>query len=285
MFYREWGETYDEFARIVDIARSLGIRAYLGPAYRTGHTFVHPDGRLTTTGTRTARPQGPGRRGPLCPELRGGARRPGPDHAGAGPHRELHAGAAPALGGRQPGTRGADSAPLLPVSLRVRQRRGASRASPVEWLSSLGFLSTRAPPAPRRLRDRAQRVGARGRDLGLLAEAGATSSTVRSCPLRGGNDRVLPTLTRAGINIGLGTDTYPPDMVENMKLGIQLCRMAERDPAACRAEDYYDAATHRRGGGPRPDGPRPAQSGRPGRLTSSTCPTFDWARSSTRSRP
>jgi cytosine/adenosine deaminase-related metal-dependent hydrolase len=46
-----------------------------------------------------------------------------------------------------------------------------------------------------------------------------------------------------GINIGLGTDTYPPDMIENMKLGIQLCRVVERDPTACRAEDYYDAAT------------------------------------------
>ena len=38
MFYREWAETYDEFARSADSAAELGIRAYLGPCYMTGVT-------------------------------------------------------------------------------------------------------------------------------------------------------------------------------------------------------------------------------------------------------
>jgi cytosine/adenosine deaminase-related metal-dependent hydrolase len=46
LLYREWGETYDEFARSAEIAAELGLRTYLGPAYRTGLSVVHPDGRF-----------------------------------------------------------------------------------------------------------------------------------------------------------------------------------------------------------------------------------------------
>ena len=45
LLYREWAETYDEFARSADIASELGLRIYLGPAYRTGLSVIHPDGR------------------------------------------------------------------------------------------------------------------------------------------------------------------------------------------------------------------------------------------------
>jgi cytosine/adenosine deaminase-related metal-dependent hydrolase len=45
------------------------------------------------------------------------------------------------------------------------------------------------------------------------------------------------------VRIGLGTDTWPPDMIENMKLGVMLARIAERDASAVRATDLFDAAT------------------------------------------
>jgi cytosine/adenosine deaminase-related metal-dependent hydrolase len=44
LLYREWAETYDEFARAADIAAEMGLRVYLGPAYRTGLSMVQPDG-------------------------------------------------------------------------------------------------------------------------------------------------------------------------------------------------------------------------------------------------
>ena len=46
-----------------------------------------------------------------------------------------------------------------------------------------------------------------------------------------------------GINIGLGTDTSPPDMIMNMQVGMILCRVMAGSVTACRSEDYYDAAT------------------------------------------
>ncbi len=43
--YKGWCETYDEFADVVDIVGELGLRAYLGPSYRSGVNVVHEDGR------------------------------------------------------------------------------------------------------------------------------------------------------------------------------------------------------------------------------------------------
>ncbi len=37
LFYRAWGETAEEFEDAAEAAASLGLRTYLGPAYRTGN--------------------------------------------------------------------------------------------------------------------------------------------------------------------------------------------------------------------------------------------------------
>ena len=46
LFYRAWGETVEEFSDAATAAAELGLRVYLGPAYRAGNTFVHEDGSL-----------------------------------------------------------------------------------------------------------------------------------------------------------------------------------------------------------------------------------------------
>ena len=46
LFYRAWGETPDEFAAAAGSAAELGLRVYLGPAYRTGNMVVESDGRI-----------------------------------------------------------------------------------------------------------------------------------------------------------------------------------------------------------------------------------------------
>jgi cytosine/adenosine deaminase-related metal-dependent hydrolase len=83
-----------------------------------------------------------------------------------------------------------------------------------------------------------------GRDLEIIRDAGAT---IVHCPLvsaRGG--RALESFARCramGIRLGMGTDTWPPDMLLNLQVGLMLCRVVEGDPAAARAEDLFDAAT------------------------------------------
>ncbi|MEO6984147.1 MAG: N-ethylammeline chlorohydrolase, partial [Paralcaligenes sp.] len=40
LFYREWGETVGEFSDAAQTAQDLGLRVYLGPAYRSGGMTV-----------------------------------------------------------------------------------------------------------------------------------------------------------------------------------------------------------------------------------------------------
>ena len=55
MYYRAWAETYDEFARAADSAAEIGIRAYLGPCYMAGVSFIRDDG---SRGTFADEPRG-----------------------------------------------------------------------------------------------------------------------------------------------------------------------------------------------------------------------------------
>jgi cytosine/adenosine deaminase-related metal-dependent hydrolase len=116
--------------------------------------------------------------------------------------------------------------------------------SPPEWLASLGFLDERTLLPHGVFVSGSSRVARPGRDLEIIRDAG---STIVHCPLvsvRHGN--AIESFARyreMSLRIGLGTDTSPPDLVRNMQIGIALCRLIDGDAQACRAEDYYDAAT------------------------------------------
>jgi cytosine/adenosine deaminase-related metal-dependent hydrolase len=108
----------------------------------------------------------------------------------------------------------------------------------------LGFLSTRpllphgtylggATPTPERIE----------RELDWLAESGAT---IVHCPIvsaRHGNALISFSRFRdRDINIALGTDTYPPDIVANIHTGIMVTRLVEQSMRVS-AADYYTAST------------------------------------------
>ena len=83
-----------------------------------------------------------------------------------------------------------------------------------------------------------------GDDLERIARAG---SPVAHCPLvfaRRGN--LLESFDRyraAGITVGIGTDTYPRDMLSEMRLAAFMAKVAERSFAAGQARDIFNAAT------------------------------------------
>jgi len=47
----------------------------------------------------------------------------------------------------------------------------------------------------------------------------------------------------AGINIGLGTDTWPADLLHNMQLGLYAARIMEGGDSQTSVADMYNAAT------------------------------------------
>lgn len=244
LFYREWGETPAEFSAAADAAVALGLRVYLGPAYRTGNLFVEEDGQIV----------------PVFDEVRGLR---GLDDAIAfcRAHEDTQGGlvrtmlapdrietCTPELLRR---TAAAAQELAVPVRLHCCQSRleyemvvGRHGMSPPEWLQSLGFLSPRALLPHGTWVSGSRGVGRPGRDLEIMRDAGAT---LVHCPLvsaRGG--RALDSLARCralGLRVGMGTDTWPPDMVLNLQLGLMLCRVVEGNAEAARAEDLFDAAT------------------------------------------
>src|SRR5205823_1194128 len=48
---------------------------------------------------------------------------------------------------------------------------------------------------------------------------------------------------RLGINIALGTDTFPQDLISEMRLAGLMCRFAEGSFRVGKARDVFDAAT------------------------------------------
>jgi len=81
-------------------------------------------------------------------------------------------------------------------------------------------------------------------DLHLLADSGAS---VAHAPYKYAKmGVVLESLERyraLGINVALGTDTFPQDLISEMRLAGLMCRFAEGSFRVGRARDVFDAAT------------------------------------------
>ena len=81
-------------------------------------------------------------------------------------------------------------------------------------------------------------------DLNLLADSG---THVGHCPIvfsrRGELLRSFQRYLEAGINIALGTDTAPPDMIGEMRMASTMSKVADNNPESGSAAAVYNAAT------------------------------------------
>lgn len=117
--------------------------------------------------------------------------------------------------------------------------------TPVEFLDRVGMLG------PGVMLGHGQLVAesplsnwAGGRDLEILGERGATVAHSPVNIIRRG--RSLDSFTsyrKAGVNISLGTDTYPRDMIEQMRMASYLGKVMTRDFTAASAGEVFAAAT------------------------------------------
>jgi cytosine/adenosine deaminase-related metal-dependent hydrolase len=117
--------------------------------------------------------------------------------------------------------------------------------TPIGWLDELGLLSERSiighgiflddHPSTRWHTDS---------DLGRLAETG---TTVAHCPTvfarRGITLKDFGRYKRAGVNMGVGTDTYPHNMLDEMRLVSYLARTQAGNPRTMNSGDLFAAAT------------------------------------------
>jgi len=244
LFYRAWGETREEFAAAAEAAGELGLRVYLGPAYRTGNTYLRADGSLDFHFDEDRGLAGLAEAERFCRDFEGTAgglvrTMLAPDRIETCTPELLRRSAAAA--------RELD----VPIRLHCCQSPAEYEAvlelrgmSPPEWLASLGFLSERAILPHLTVVSGENGVTRPAPDLEIIAGSGAS---LAHCPLvmarHGTALRSFRRYRDLGINIGMGTDTHPPDMILNMQLGLILARVVEGDGQAVRAHDLYDAAT------------------------------------------
>ena len=236
LFYREWGETVAEFEAAADAAGDLGLRVFMSPAYRAGGMVLHDLGDMR----------------PYFDEARG--------LDGLRAATEFIARQSGRFDGLIQGLLAPDrvetcTAPLLRatmkaaeelnVKVRLHMAQGAMEVETVRnqhgstapvWLAREGLLSNRliAPHA----------TNATDEDLTLYADHGVS---VVHCPLvsgRGGSSlNSFAKLRARGINIAMGTDTTPPDMLLNLLVGLITGRMNDGMPERLATRDLFEAAT------------------------------------------
>jgi cytosine/adenosine deaminase-related metal-dependent hydrolase len=117
--------------------------------------------------------------------------------------------------------------------------------TPIGWLDHLGLLGERSiighgiflddhPSTPWHTKT----------DLARLAETG---TTVAHCPTvfarRGITMKDFGRYRRAGVNMGLGTDTYPHNMLDELRLAAYLARTQAGTPTTISTNELFTSAT------------------------------------------
>lgn len=124
----------------------------------------------------------------------------------------------------------------------IMRRHGLT---PIEWLDSLGLLSDRTIIGHGIFLDHHSWLHWPSRtDLKRLS---ATGTTVAHCPTvfcrRGITLEHFGSYVEAGVNMGIGTDTYPHNMLEEMRTAAILARTTEGSAAATTTNAIFNAAT------------------------------------------
>lgn len=242
--YRAWAETYEEFAATAEIAAELGLRMYLGPSYRGGVTVTRADG---TPDVLWNEPLGEAGLDAAVRFVRDFDGAYGGLIRGALLPARIETNTLDVL------RRTREFSDELGCPVRLHAAQGSREVSflsawygkrPLELLDEIGFLG------PQTLIPHVTALGVNGgdadaqRDLERLRDH---STSVVHCPLISiRHGEILDSFDhfrKFGINLALGTDTFPPDMIRVMDYGSNLGKYAAGDQSASSAADLFRAAT------------------------------------------
>lgn len=243
--HSEWAEPFEELVGMAETSRRLGLRGYLGPAYRSGVNVVLKNGERSVMFDA-----GRGREG-LADALRF------IDHA-----TELND---PLITGVLLPCRietldiellkaTAAASEEHDVLVRLHSLQGLVErelildrhgVTPLELLDQVGMLNERLLIPHATYTDRNPAVF--GEDRGDLARLADSGASIIHCPLTsmryGSTLDSFNAYKAAGINISLGTDSFPPDLVRGIDAGVQLGKILAGSNDAGDLAGYFDAAT------------------------------------------
>lgn len=242
--HSEWAETAADFRAVADITRRIGLRGYLGPSYRAGVSVmgaegpdVHRDEERGWAGLKEA------------VDFLDHAESLGTDlvHGVLLPCRietltlELMKATAEVADERDVHVRlHCLQSPREEDLLRRWYGMGV-----VDALERSGLLGTRLLiPHGTQLGDLRDPEVAAGADVRRLVDAGVP---IVHCPLTsaryGSALRSFEAYLRAGLRLVLGTDSFPPDLVRGIDVGVQLAKVVDGRLGAGRVDSYVRAGT------------------------------------------
>lgn len=245
VFYKRWAETYEELAAAADHAGRLGLRMYMGPSYQSGMRVVKANGEIEVLWNQAEGQAGLERAVQFVKDFDGA-------------HNGLIRGM---LAPERIETQTPDNlintkrySDELGCPIRLHAAQGSyeynemyrrHNKSPVQFLHSIGFLGKKtAIPHAHFIPGYSEATIGEGDDLALLQETG---TTVIHCPLvigrHGSALESFACYKRNGINIAIGTDTFPPDFIQNIRTASMFSRLQEGDVADSSYADIYRAAT------------------------------------------
>ncbi|EHM13326.1 MULTISPECIES: chlorohydrolase family protein [Jonquetella] len=246
VLYKACAETYEEIEAAAYNARDVGLRVYLGPSYQSGNRVVASDGTTSVLYDEEAGKKGLERAIRFANVYGGWA--DGLINAVMVPER-IETQTIDNL------VRSKAAAREIGCPMRLHAAQGSFEynwivshhsKTPLQLLDSLGILDDRtliphglfvqgfselSNPLP-------------GDDLALLAER---KTTVIHCPLvyaRGGTAlESFGRYRRAGVNMAMGTDTFPCDLLLNISVGSMMARRVDKSPEGNRVADFFETAT------------------------------------------
>ncbi|MDQ4504002.1 chlorohydrolase family protein [Sinomonas sp. ASV322] len=243
--HSSWAESFDELTGMAETSRQIGLRAFLGPAYRSGVNVALDDGTV----------------GVLFDEDLG---REGLKDAVRFLDFAEQLGDPLVSGVLLPCRIETLTRELLDETARIsRERDVLVRLHSLQGLSERALVIERHGMTPLELLDDAGLLGERlliphalfldrnsrvhGEDRGDLARLAASGASMVHCPLTsmryGEALESFPAYVEAGVSIALGTDSFPPDLIRGIDVGWHLAKIVERQRDAVRLSDYVDAAT------------------------------------------
>lgn len=245
VYYKKWAETYEELAVAANHAADLGLRMYLGPSFQSGIRVVQPDGRIKIYWDKEAGLKGLERAVKFILEY---------DNSYGGLIRGMLAPERIECQTEESLLQTKYFSEKFNVPIKLHAAQGSFEyktilqtkgKTPIQYLYQLGFLGAKTGiPHAHFVAGYSEAEGGAGNDMELLVE---TNTTVIHCPLIiGRHGYALESFAkykRAGINLALGTDTFPPDIFQNIRTGSMLSRLIEKDVKDSSYADLYRAAT------------------------------------------
>lgn len=244
-YHKHWAETYAEFVPMAEMCQQYGLRAYLGPSYRSGVMVTDKNHQVNVLWDVEKGKQGLAEAVRFIQDFDG--KYNGLVRGFLAPARIQSCTKELLLETARWGQE-----LNVPVRLHACQEdnevtlmRQWYGKTPLTWLHEIGFLApnTMIPHATHLVGHHKSMMEGPS-ELPLLADTGAS---VVHCPVIEARYGValdsFEKYRAAGVNLGLGTDTFPPDMIRVMDFGLNASKIMEGNQWSSKPADFFRAAT------------------------------------------